>query len=73
MKKALPKAVAVKSFASVIADATERAKQEQARINALSPAERKKWEKEETARSKELEEILKELRGPGFLELNINL
>lgn len=45
--------------------------EEQRRVAAMSPEDRAEWEKEEAKRQEETEEILKQLRGPGFVELKL--
>lgn len=71
--KAKPIVVQSSTFDSIIAEMKERADAEELRIAARSPAERAAWEARKAAQDAKIEKLLKELRGPGFMQFNVPL
>ncbi len=71
--KAAPVRVEGGSFADAVEAMRKRAEEEEARVAALSPAERAEWEAEKAAQDAEVEKLLKQLRGPGFMQFNVSL
>lgn len=57
------------TFAQMFDEASRRLEEEERRVAAMTPAEREQYAKEQAARAAETEEILKKLRGPGFIEI----
>lgn len=66
-----PKLVKAQSFNDVMLELAEKQKAIEKKLAAMSPLERAQWEAQELQRQKETEEILKKLRGPGFVEIRI--
>lgn len=72
-KKPRPAPIALKaySFAEVMAEAQQQADELQKKLDAMTPAEREQWEKDRQKDEAEVEGLLKQLRGPGFIEMRI--
>lgn len=65
------KKLKVMTFADVIAEGERRAAEEAAKLAKMSPAERQAYEKAQKEAHEEIEKILKQLRGPGFVEIKL--
>lgn len=57
------------TFAEVLAEGQRRIAEEEARVAKMTPEEKEAYELELAERAKETEKILKQLRGPGFMEI----
>jgi predicted deacylase len=65
------KAITGKTFTwdEVLAEGKRRMEAEERKVAAMTPEQKKEYEVEQAKRRAEAEEILKKLRGPGFVEL----
>ena len=63
------KEVKALSFNDVMQELVEKQKALQEKFAAMTPEERAEWDIAEAKRQEKTEEILKKLRGPGFVEL----
>lgn len=70
-KHSAPKLVEGTDLASALNNAMRAAAAEQARFDAMSDADKAAYIEEQRKKQAEVEEILKELRGPGFVELRV--
>ena len=61
------------SLSDMINEARAKAEAEQRRVAAMSDEEYKAYQEAETVRQAEVEKLLKQLRGPGFMEIQIPL
>lgn len=66
-----PKKAKTMTFEDIVAEADRREKAEVVRLAAMTPAEREAEEKSRIVASEEIEKILKQLRGPGFVEIRM--
>jgi phosphoglycolate phosphatase-like HAD superfamily hydrolase len=73
MNKITPVRVKAVSLSDMINEARAKAEAEQRRVAAMSDEEYKAYQEAETVRQAEVEELLKQLRGPGFMEIKIPL
>lgn len=71
MSKLTPVQIKVGNLSDMIDEACARFEAEQRRVAAMSDEEYKAYQEAETARQAEVEEILKQLRGPGFMEIQL--
>lgn len=69
--KPVPRALKARSFQELLDDAQRRAEEEEAKVAAMTAAQRKAYELELIERNKKVEAILKQLRGPGFMEIHV--
>lgn len=65
------KQVKVLSFNDVMQELVDKQNALQKKLSVMTPEERAEWGKAEAKRQEETEEILKKLRGPGFVELKL--
>ena len=61
--------VKVQSFNDVMQELVDKQRALQEELAVMTPEERAEWDIAEAKRREETEEILKKLRGPGFVEL----
>lgn len=66
---AKPRQVKAMSFNDVMQEVVEKQDALNKKLAAMTPEERAAWDIAEAKRQEETEEILKKLRGPGFVEL----
>lgn len=59
------------NFNDVMQEMIDKQAALQKRVAAMPPKERAEWDKAEVKRQEETEEILKKLRGPGFIEMKL--
>lgn len=71
MSKITPVQIKAGNLSDMIDEARARFEAEQRRVAAMSDEEYKAYQEAETARQAEVEEILKQLRGPGFMEIQL--
>lgn len=69
--KAAPVAIKAMSFQDIIAEAQARNEAERVKFEAMSPAEQAAYIEAQKKEQAEIEVLLRQLRGPGFLELRI--
>jgi len=73
MNKITPVRVKAVSLSDMINEARAKAEAEQRRVAAMSDEEYKAYQEAEAAKRVEVEKLLKQLRGPGFMEIQIPL
>ena len=56
------------SFDDVLKEVQERQEKLERKLAAMTPEERAEWDKQEAIRAQEEEELVRQLRGPGFVE-----
>ena len=73
MKKTKPQPVMVKamSFDEILQEAQAKQLAEEAKFNAMTPAEQVVYIEEQKKKEADREAILQKLRGPGFMELRV--
>lgn len=73
MNKITPVRIRGVSLSDMIDAACARSEAEQRRVAAMGDEEYKAYQKAEAANRVEVEKLLKQLRGPGFMEIQIPL
>lgn len=63
------KKIVAASFAELFDEVGRRMREEEARLAAMSEAERAAYATEQAKKALRVEAILKQLRGPGFVEM----
>ena len=63
-----PVQIKVLGFNDVMQELIDKQDALQKKLSVMTPEERAEWDKAEAKRQEETEEILKQLRGPGFFE-----
>lgn len=57
------------TFQEVLAAMAAEYEARDKKLEAMTPEEREQWDKEQAEAQKEIDKMLEQLRGPGFLEL----